>query len=406
MRVSDLVSSSVKSLLRTKSRSLLTMLGIVIGITSVILVLSIGQAAQQFIINQISTFGSDVLTISNGPREPAGNSTPSLFVKESLTVKDALALKAQPWVRLATASNSQADTVIANGVERSVTIVGTTADEERLYDLRLAKGAFFAPEDVESHANVVVLGADTARTSFGQENAVGKNIKIGGKNFRVVGVMVVLGTRSFQDLDKRVYIPVTSLADLSNRKYVSSISIKTDITLSEATRRIEDVLRDKHDITTPSEDDFHVLTQEDAIESTKQITGILQILLASIAAISLIVGGIGIMNIMYVSVTERIREIGLRKSIGATRIDILSQFLTEAVFLTTLGGVIGVLLGISLTWLAIQAILQFQSGWSFVVSVPGILLGLIVSMVIGIIFGFAPARRAAALRPMEALRHE
>jgi putative ABC transport system permease protein len=156
----------------------------------------------------------------------------------------------------------------------------------------------------------------------------------------------------------------------------------------------------------PEDDDFHILTQEDAIRRTSQITMILQVLLASIAAISLLVGGIGIMNIMYVSVTERIREIGLRKSIGATRADILSQFLVEAVFVTTMGGAIGVALGILFTWLAIQIILQFQGGWAFVLSVPGILLGLGVSMAIGILFGFAPARKAAALRPMEALRHE
>ncbi len=406
MYLSDLIVSSYKSLNRTKSRSLLTMLGIVIGIMSVILVLSIGQAAQQYIINQVSSFGSDVLTISNGPREPPQNETPSLFIKQSLTVADYEVLKAQSWVRLATAMNMQDDTVIANGVERSAQIVGTTPDEATLYDLRLAKGLFFSKEDLDVHAPVAVLGADIARTTFGQENPIGKNIKVGTKNVRIIGVMTILGTKSFQNLDKRVYIPITMLADLTNQKYVSSLSIRSDLPLREASRRVEDILRDRHDVQKPEDDDFHILTQEDAIRSTSQITMILQVLLASIAAISLVVGGIGIMNIMYVSVTERIREIGLRKSIGATRADILSQFLVEAVFLTTMGGAIGVGLGILFTWLAIQIILQFQGGWAFALSVPGILLGLGVSMAIGILFGFAPARRAAALRPMEALRHE
>ena len=176
MYLSDLIVSSYKSLNRTKSRSLLTMLGIVIGIMSVILVLSIGQAAQQYIINQVSSFGSDVLTISNGPREPPQNETPSLFIKQSLTVADYEVLKAQSWVRLATAMNMQDDTVIANGVERSAQIVGTTPDEATLYDLRLAKGLFFSKEDLMSMP-VAVLEADIARTTFGQKIPLEKILK-------------------------------------------------------------------------------------------------------------------------------------------------------------------------------------------------------------------------------------
>lgn len=406
MRLSDLFQSSSQSLFRTKSRSLLTMLGIVIGITSVILVLSIGQAAERYIINQVSTFGSDVMTVSNGPKEPPQNETPSLFVKQSLTVKDYQSLKQESWVTLATASISQDDTVLANGIERNAQISGTTPDEVGFYDLRLAKGSFFTQDDVNGHSQVTVIGSKIAQSIFGDDYPVGKNIKIANRNFRIVGVMVPLGTRSFQDLDKRVYIPVTAAADLYNRKYADSLSVKTTLSVSEATRRLEDRLRDSHNIARPSDDDFHILTQDDAIKNASQITSILQVLLASIAAISLIVGGIGIMNIMYVTVTERIREIGLRKSLGARRRDILGQFLTEAIMLTTTGGCIGVLLGLGITWLAIQIILQFQSGWVFVISLPGIVLGVGVSMTIGLIFGFAPAHQAASLSPIEALRHE
>ncbi len=194
--------------------------------------------------------------------------------------------------------------------------------------------------------------------------------------------------------------------DLYNKKFVQFFAFKVDIPIEEAKRRVLIVLREQHDILDPKNDEFYVSTQDDVVEQTGQITQILQILLGSIAAISLVVGGIGIMNIMYVSVTERVREIGLRKALGATRGDILGQFILEAFMLTTLGGLIGIALGIALTWLAIQVILQFQTGWSFSVSVPGIVLGVAVSSAIGLIFGFAPARRASMLDPMVAMRKE
>jgi ABC-type antimicrobial peptide transport system permease subunit len=250
------------------------------------------------------------------------------------------------------------------------------------------------------------LGATIARTAFGQEDPLGKNITFNKQSFRIIGVMELAGTKSFQDLDKRIYVPVSAAMDVYNRRFVQGISLKTDLALSDAIRRTEDFMRERHNISDPKDDDFHMQTQDDAIRNTQQITGILQILLASIAAISLVVGGIGIMNIMYVNVTERIHEIGLRKSIGAQKKHILAQFLVEAVMLTALSGCLGIILGIGLTWLAIQIISSFQAGWTFGISGSGVALGLIVSTAIGLIFGYAPARRASALRPMEALRHE
>jgi putative ABC transport system permease protein len=207
-----------------------------------------------------------------------------------------------------------------------------------------------------------------------------------------------------------VYIPLTAGLDLYNKKYLTYVSVKTSLPINEGKEQINVLIREMHNIDNPegdpAKDDFHIQSQEDLVRSASQITNILQILLVSIAAISLIVGGIGIMNIMYVSVTERIKEIGLRKSIGARRTDVLKQFLAEALFLTLLGGLMGTLLGVTLSWLGIQIISQFQSGWTFAVSVRGIVLGVTVSGAIGVIFGYFPARKAASLHPIEALRFE
>lgn len=406
MRLVDLLQSSIKSLVRAGTRSILTMLGIVIGILSVILVLSIGEAAQRYIINQISTFGSDLVQIANGPPEPGAGSTPTAFVKQTLTLKDYQALRREPWVKSSVAGISLNDTAKINGEDVSASIAGTTPDELVIYGTSVKSGAFFSDSDVDGHARVAVLGATLARNAFGQEDPLGKTITFNQQAFRVIGVMNTAGTKSFQDLDKRIYVPVSAAMDVYNRRFVQGISLKTELALSDAIRRTQDFVRTRHNISDPKDDDFHIQTQDDAIRNTQQITGILQILLASIAAISLVVGGIGIMNIMYVNVTERIREIGLRKSIGAQRGDILGQFLVEAIMLTTLGGCIGIILGIGLTWLAIQIISSFQGGWTFGISERGIVLGLIVSSAIGIIFGYAPARRASALSPIEALRHE
>lgn len=406
MRILDLVTSALQSLRRTRNRSILTMLGIVIGIMSVILVLSIGESAQRYIVGQVASFGSDLLLVANGPKEDASRTTPSPFVKEALEFADYRKLRQQPWVRLITAEILQSDTLTAAGQDNAVQVAGTTPDEVSMFDLHVDTGEFLTQENMDSRARVVALGADIARKSFGQENAVGRTVKINGQGFKVVGVMRPAGTRFFQNVDQQAYIPLTTAMDVYNKKHPFLFSVKTSLVLPEAQRRIEELMRERHNIADPKDDDFHVHTQEDVVRSADQITGILQMLLSSVAAISLLVGGIGIMNIMFVSVTERIREIGLRKAVGAKRGDILGQFLIEAIILTTLGGIIGVVVGTGLTWLAVQVILSFQDGWTFSVSTRGVLFGVIISSVIGVVFGYAPARRAASLLPMDALRKE
>ena len=405
MHLRDLLAMSAGNLRRTRNRSALAMLGIVIGVMSVIVILSIGEAAQRFIVGQIASFGSDLALVANGSEQTA-SSRPSQFIKESLTVSDLKKLERQPWVKLMSGVIMQSDVVSAGGQNNSAQVVGTTPDEPDLYDTQVALGAFFGQADVDSRSNVAVLGYSIAQKSFGLENPIGKSVKIGGEGFRVIGVMRQSGTRFFQNVDQQIYLPYTTAMDLYHTKRFTMFVIKADGSLTEAQTRIEAIVRDQHDITNPDDDDFHVMTQEDVIETSMQITGILQIFLTSIAAISLIVGGIGIMNIMFVSVTERTREIGLRKAVGARRGDVLGQFLTEAIILTGAGGIVGILAGIGMTWIAIQVILQFQSGWSFDLWVNGRILGASVSTLVGVIFGDAPARRAARLNPIEALRYE
>ncbi len=408
MFLQDLLRSSFESLRRTKGRSALTMIGIVIGIMSVILMLSIGQAAERYILSQISALGSDVVFVNNGSKEREGE--PSLFVKQSLVEKDVRKIRQQSWVTQVAGKLLQSDRIAGEGIEVSAQVVGTTADEQVLSDIRPVKGVFLTSASVDSRAREAVLGYEIADTLYGFNEPIGRTVKINNVSYRVIGVIGKEGSKSFQNLDKQVYIPFTAAMDTYNRQFLSSIAVKTTLNVNDAKLRLTEVMRDSHNIDNPDneakKDDFNVTTQEDAVKSASQITDILKILLISIAAISLLVGGIGIMNIMYVSVTERIKEIGLRKSIGAREGDILNQFLLEAIVLTTLGGVFGSLLGMSLSWLAIQAINSFQSGWTFAVSWSSVALSISVSGAIGLVFGYFPARKAAKLRPIEALRFE
>lgn len=408
MFLQDLLRSSFESLRRTKGRSALTMIGIVIGIMSVILMLSIGQAAERYILSQISALGSDVVFVNNGSKEREGE--PSLFVKQSLVEKDVRKIRQQSWVTQVAGKLLQSDRIAGEGIEVSAQVVGTTADEQVLSDIRPVKGVFFTSASVDSRAREAVLGYEIADTLYGFNEPIGRTVKINNVSYRVIGVIGKEGSKSFQNLDKQVYIPFTAAMDTYNRQFLSSIAVKTTLNVNDAKLRLTEIMRDSHNIDNPDneakKDDFNVTTQEDAVKSASEITDILKILLISIAAISLLVGGIGIMNIMYVSVTERIKEIGLRKSIGAREGDILNQFLLEAIALTTLGGVFGSLLGISLSWLAIQAINSFQSGWTFAVSWSSVALSIGVSGAIGLVFGYFPARKAAKLRPIEALRFE
>ncbi len=411
MKIRDLVSISLGSLVRNKARAILTMLGIVIGIASVILMLSVGKAAENFLLAQVASFGSDVINIANGSGE-VKDGAPNPLVKQSLTLKDYRELKRQPWVEAVNANIISAGVLSYGAENMNGNVYGTTEGEIEVFSTsKVREGRFLLGDDIDGRAKVVVLGDKIARELFGDASPVGKQIKIKRVNFRVIGVMEKGGTRFFTNLDEIAYIPLTSAMDLYNRDRINYVAmIPRDMSPAQAKEEIRYLLRETHDLDNPNgdlaKDDFRVLTQDDAEQNAGAIGQVLSILLGSIAAISLVVGGIGIMNIMYVTVTERTSEIGLRKALGAKQGDVLGQFLAEAIAVTSAGGVVGIIFGVILSWLTIQILNSFQTGWTFMLSVDAIVLAFSVSAAIGIIFGYSPARRASKLSPIEALRYE
>lgn len=412
MNVQDLFTIAYKSIQRTRGRAALTMLGIVIGIASVILMLSIGQAAEGYLLSQIASFGSDMIFVANGAGDAERDGPPSDTVKETLTPADYVALRKAPWVKGVATSVIVQDLVTVDSVNALVRVSGSSPDEIRIFSTRAETGRFIEDDDVDARRAVIVLGPAIATRLFGTTDVIGQSVRLGKRSYRVIGVMEPGGTRFFNSLDDQVFIPFTTALEQYNRTRLNFISLKpvSGVSVREAMERVRLTLRDTHRLDNPagllSKDDFQVSSQEDAVRSAGVIGQILQILLASVAGISLVVGGIGIMNIMLVTVKERTREIGLRKSIGARRSDILGQFLLEAVCLTALGGVIGILSGLALSYGAIVLISRFQSGWTFVFPGNGILLATGVSTAIGLVFGYYPARKAALLSPIAALRYE
>ncbi|MDF1496933.1 MAG: ABC transporter permease [Patescibacteria group bacterium] len=414
MKISDLFQISWQNLIRNRRRAALTMLGIIIGVMSVILMLSVGQAAENYILGQVASFGSDLIIVRSGPGDGSGNSAgpPNMTQKQSVDLDDYKRLRRENWIQAISASYFSDLLVEYQGASITPRVAGVTQDETVVYNTTIKEGNFISESDVDTGARVVVLGIDAADDLFGQEDPLGKRVKIKKQNYRVIGVLDRAGTRFFTNLDKGVYVPVTTLMRDLNQDYVFSLSLKIgNMSSDEAKERIRIILRDTHNLDNPegdlAKDDFFIAGQEDTAAAAGMIGDILQVLLASIAAISLIVGGVGIMNIMFVTVTERTREIGLRKAVGARQGDILSQFLIEAVVLCIVGGMIGVLLGIAISWSGIQILRAFESdNWIFAIPWDGVFLGLGVSTAIGIIFGYIPARRAAKYNAIKALQYE
>jgi putative ABC transport system permease protein len=411
----DALKTATKSLRQGKLRSTLTMLGIVIGISSVIILMSIGRSAQQLILGQIESVGSNLIVIIPGAPSGSGFSPPASqqgIVIATLKARDVSALEREASILAVTPIVSGQAEAVYGSNNKTITYQGASADIFTIENLPLAKGSYFSKGDVDSGSHVVIIGPDIATTLFGAYmDPINKNIRLKDQSFRVVGVLDKGGTGAFgADMGNLIIMPITvAQKQLLGINHFNNIIVKgndqysTDFTKS----RITFALRQTHGITDPKKDDFEIRTQEDILSILGTITSALTLFLAAIAAISLLVGGIGIMNIMLVAVTERTREIGLRKAVGATDGDILQQFLIESVLLTLSGGILGIAVGTGIVGLIYVAVTALSSvTWVFELPLSAILLGLGVSCLAGIAFGIYPARQAGKKNPIDALRYE
>jgi len=403
-----------RSLFANKLRSALTMLGIIIGVAAVIAMLSIGRGAQDAIDSQLQSLGTNLLFVLPG-RSSIGGIRGETGTAGTLTLEDAYALAdpaAVPAALAVAPTWTTISQVVYQGENVRTRTLGVTPEFEQVRNSPVLAGEFIQPGHIASRSNVALLGSTVAARLFGDQEPLGQWIRINNTPFRVIGVLKSKGVTGFVDQDDMVLVPITTaqsrLAGGGSYRGANTIAwINVQVVnadqMDEAVEQIRAVLRKRHHVL--YEDDFTIVGQNDISDAANQIIGIFTAFLGGVAAISLIVGGIGIMNIMLVSVTERTREIGIRKAVGATREDILVQFLVEAVTLTTAGGLIGVLLGLGVTALASDIDI---GEWTLnpVVSLDAVMLALSFSTVVGIVFGLYPARRAARLNPIEALRYE
>ncbi len=412
MKFTYTLKTAVNGLNARKSRSILTILGIVIGITAIIMVMSLGQGAQGLILSQIQGIGSKTIAIVPG-RQPTGISGAVSSLTDSLKNSDLTALRNKNNVPHATNVMPivfSAQTTIFENNSYQATIFGATDFFTTIFNISPAEGRIFSQDEVNSYADVVVIGSKIKNELFGSSDALNQKIKIKGRNFKVIGILGKQGQSTFVNFDEAAIIPYTTVQQyLLGIKYFNRIIVETDseANIDSTVQDIQITLRNSHNITDPTKDDFFVETQAQAMQMVSTITNVMTLFLAAVAAISLLVGGVGIMNIMLVSVTERTREIGLRKALGATDKDILTHFLLEAAILTSVGGIIGIMLGLFLSFV-ISFILTniLNLSWSFSFPVLAIILGLGVSTMVGLVFGIYPASQAARKSPIEALRYE
>ncbi len=409
MDLISLLKIALISIGKNKIRTGLTVLGIIIGIFAVVTLVALGKGAENYIVDQVSNAGSNLIAVLAGKTDSEFSAPPSQQGQTITTLKyvDALKIKESnitQHVSLVTAEVRGQFKTTSPYYENDATLVGTDPEFFSVRNTKILQGRNFEQKDIDSISNVAILGPKIARYLYPNQDPIGESIKIKQISFRIIGVTEEKGVEDGQDRDKFVHVPITTAQKkLLGIDYLFAIYAESidEESLPLAKEEIATVMRDQHDIEDPSKDDFTIYDTQQALDILSSITDILSVLLAAIAAISLIVGGIGIMNIMLVTVKERTREIGLRKALGATRMDILFQFLIEAVILTVFGGIIGIAFG----YLVIFLVNYFTS-FRAEITMDSIALALIVSSIFGIIFGLYPANQASKLDPIDALRYE
>ncbi len=409
------INTALSALFRHKLRAVLTILGITVGIMAVIVVLSAGRAIEDFIIGQVTMFGTDYIEVEvkipsteHVSSENVAGMSQGVTVT-TLKVKDAEELEEVPNVKSVYAGQT-GQAVFSYKDQNKVTLIfGVTASFDEIDSGEVDEGRFFTDAEDKSLARVVVLGSNLKEKLFGEDEAIGKMVKIKKQNYRVIGVMKERGSAGVFSMDDIAILPLRTLQKLIlGINYIQFIFIQvedtllTDITVDDVTLR----MRELHDIDDPKKDDFAVMSAAEGLALLGIITGAIKILLFALASISLVVGGVGIMNVMYVAVAERTFEIGLRKAIGAKRSDILNQFLAEAVVITFFGGIAGTILGTLLSFATSVVANSMGFAWKFHLSPQYILLAVSVSVLVGLISGVYPARAAARLEPIVALKKE
>lgn len=404
--------ATIKSLRRNKMRSFLTSLGIIIGISAVIIIMSVGAGAKSLVVNQVQGIGSNLVGVLPGASDPNGPPASVMgIVVTTLVNEDARALKENvseieainSYVRGSATATWRDKTIDTSflGVNGSYQDVESKAE--------LAQGRFFTDEEDKQVSRVVVLGSQVAKDLFSGSQAIGESVKLNKENFKVIGVMAERGTAGFQNQDSQVFIPLeTSQKVMLGIHHLSFLRarISDSADVPKVISDMESTLREQHKIDNPKEDDFTVRATEEALKTLDTVTNALSYFLAMVAGISLIVGGIGIMNIMLVSVTESTKEIGLRKAVGATNKDINRLFLLQTITLTLVGGLGGIIVGIVFSYLVAVVARYLGYQWDFVISLSSVLLSLGFTILVGLAFGWYPARKAAHLNPIEALRYE
>ena len=402
MLILDLFRMAIRSLISHKLRTFLTALGIIIGVASVISMISIGEGARQQTLSTISKFGTNIITIKPGQKKTQHVTTGKV---DTLILDDAYFIEKNVSLITGVAAQVYRSAQLKFGNKNTNTTVrGTGKNYVHLANFEMQKGRYFNKQEINASKRVCVLGATVVKNLFEERNALGQTLKVDGKNFIVIGITEPKGALSWFDPDDQIFIPVTTAQKrVFGMNHIQSIDVQAakieDLELIKDD--ISQILRLRHNIPEGKENDFYVQNSSQWLNSWGDAAKTFTYLLGGIAAISLMVGGIGIMNIMLVSVTERTREIGIRKAIGAKKKEILEQFLIESVVISFLGGGVGVILGI-----AISKMVSNIGGWETIVSTQSILLAFGFSVGIGIFFGFYPANKAANMNPIEALRYE